>query len=915
MALAAGTKLGSYDIVSALGAGGMGEVYRAHDTRLGRDVAIKILPESFAQDPERVARFQREAQMLASLNHPHIGGIYGLEDIGDARFLVLELVDGASLAERLGVLPSALSHQPPRRLAVPEALAIARQIVDALEAAHDKGIVHRDLKPANIMVTHDGQVKVLDFGLAKVDAGSAGSSGPGGMTHSPTLTFAATQAGVILGTAAYMSPEQAKGRPADKRSDVWAFGCVLFEMLTGKRAFEGEDVSDTLASILRGEPDWAALPTAVPPHVIALLKRGLAKDRKTRIPDLAVVRFMLDEPDAFSSRTTTRDAILPGTPRLRVWQAAAALLLLTTLGAAGAAWYASRPKVPAVSRFFVAPPENGAFVVNGLPGTLSAIAPDGLKLVFSARDAAGKSMLWLHPIDSLTAHPLVGTDDGSYPFWSPDSRFIGYSTRNKLMKIPASGGPPQTVCSFNGPTIVGRGSTWNRDDVIVFNNGPSAPLFRVSSSGGTPSPVWPLPSTHNAQVFPSFLPDGHHVLFRAEAGSDDISGLWVGSLDTGEMKRILGADTGAIFSSSAGSLLFVRQGTLLKQGFDVKALTLDHEPVAVAEHVESGIVPGVIAFSVSDNGILSYGTGSGRAAGLLMSWFNREGKVLQTVGPEASYEGIALSPDGTRIAAHRHSGQGGDIWVTELTRGTTSRLTFDASQDNSSPVWSPTGTDIVFSSRRTNGFGLYVKRTDNSGDEERLLESPPSKRPTSWAPDGRSIVFSAFDPKTSLDILTLPLSRGAQPIPWLQTPFNETDGRISPDGRWLAYQSGETGRLEVSVRPFPSGAGQWQISTEGGAFPVWRNDGRELFYISPSGARLFAVEVKSTGSTFEPGTTKELFQARFASINSGGGHTFLNYAPSTDGQRFLVARPIGREQAIGSSPIAVVVNWENALKR
>jgi Tol biopolymer transport system component len=464
----------------------------------------------------------------------------------------------------------------------------------------------------------------------------------------------------------------------------------------------------------------------------------------------------------------------------------------------------------------------------------------------------GSDLLWVRRLDSMTNQPLPGTEGANDPFWSPDSRFIGYSTRNKLMRMTVNGGPPQTVCTFSGSTIIGRGGTWNREDVIVFNNGPNVPLFRISASGGTPSPAWVMPPTHRAQIFPSFLPDGHHVLFRVEAGSDEVAGVWVGSLDTGELKRLLGADSGGIYSASDGSVLFVREGTLLKQRFDPAALALANEPSAVAEHVESGVVPGVVGFSVSNTGILAYGTGSNRATGLQMSWVSREGKVLQDVGPEATYEGIALSPDGSRMAAHRHAGQGGDIWITEFARGTTSRLTFDESQDNSSPVWSPDGMTIAFASRRSQQVALVLKRADNSGDEERLFQSSLRKRPTSWSPDGRSIAFTLLDPKTAANIWLLPLAGDRKPVPWSAAPFGETEAKISPDGKWLAYQSIENGRVEASVRPFPSGAGKWQISTEGGAFPQWRRDGRELFFVNGA-ARLFAVETGSTGSAFEAG--------------------------------------------------------------
>jgi Tol biopolymer transport system component len=911
MALTTGTTLGAYEITAPLGAGGMGEVYRARDTKLGRDVAIKILPDAFAADPERVARFQREAQILASLNHPHIAAIYGLEESGATRFLVLEFVDGESLAQKLQA--PAASHQSPG-LSVGEALAIARQIIDALEAAHDKGIVHRDLKPANIMLTAEGQVKVLDFGLAKQGVGPGESAGPGGATHSPTLTFAATQAGMILGTAAYMSPEQARGRAADKRSDVWAFGCVLYEMLTGARAFDGEDATEIIAAVVKTEPDWNAFPADVPAHIRAIVKRCLAKDRKARIPDLSVVRFMLDEPapapgDAGSERTRPTYHVR----RLRIWQAATALLLLTTT--AVPVTYLLRTSAPVVTRFIVSPPENATFVIFGRSAAEAAISPDGTRLAFTARDAAGKIQLWVRPIDSLTAQPLVGTDNAAYPFWSPDSRFLGYSTTGKLMKIAAAGGPPQTLCALSATNMVGRGGAWNRDGVIVFNSGPGT-LFRVSSAGGQQSPVGRLAPGQAAHTFPSFLPDGHHVLYHGSASTQELSGLYVMSLDTGESKRLLDADTGGIYAAQGGYLLFVRQGTLLAQTFDPKTLALANEPFPVAERVEFGVVPGLVAFSLSENGTLGYGIGSAAAAGLQMVWLDRKGKQSETVGPPGDYRGLDLSPDGKRVAAHRHDGNGGDIWISELSRGTTSRFTFDASQDSSSPVWSPDGSRIAFGSLRNGKSGLYQKLSNGTSPEEQLLESDVTTLPVSWSPDGRSIVYSVVNPKTATDQWMLPLSGDRKPVPLLQTPFQESHGQISPDGKWLAYYSNETGRTEVYVQPFPQGTGKWQVSTNGGQFPRWRHDGRELFYMSQgSRGKMMAVDVKSSGSAFEAGAPKELFDSLYMNLPHGSGGPYSTYAVSPDGQRFLIPRPASNDQSATAAPIVVVLNWLEGLKK
>ena len=587
--------LGPYQIVGKLGEGGMGEVYRARDARLQRDVAIKVLPDLFAADPERLARFEREAQVLALLNHPHIAAIYGLEESQDVgagfsrpvRALILELVEGETLAERIAAGGSTRGGPkgPPLRtegqrterrrggssdppIPLDEALSIARQIAEALEAAHEQGIIHRDLKPANIKVTPAGVVKVLDFGLAKL-AEPGGSGRPAAdraqLSMSPTITSPAmmTGLGMILGTAAYMAPEQAKGKPADKRSDIWAFGCVLFEMLTGKRAFEGDDVSDTLAAVLRGEPDWNALPADAPPHLRAIVKSCLAKDRKARIPDISTVRFLMDGSGAFATPAVHADAGESRTrPASRVWQAVAALLALTTVAGAAAWWSASRSIAPLVTRFLVYPPEKSTFVTFSRtafnPTASVAISPDGSKLAFSARDVSGKVLLWMRPIDSLAAQPLPGTDDAAYPFWSPDSRFIAYFARQKLLTIAASGGPPQTVCDTG---LVGnRGGTWGPDGTIVFSTGPGRTLSRVASAGGQPSEFMRLAKGQTTYASRWFLPDGRHVLFYANATSDDAAGVYVGSLDAAESKRLAGADSAAVYDSHSGHLLFVRGG-------------------------------------------------------------------------------------------------------------------------------------------------------------------------------------------------------------------------------------------------------------------------------------------------------------------------------------------------------------------
>jgi eukaryotic-like serine/threonine-protein kinase len=904
MWLAAGTRLGPYEIVAPLGAGGMGEVYRARDTKLGRDVAIKILPDAFVADTDRVARFQREAQLLATLNHPNIAAIYGLDETDGKTAIVLELVEGQTLAEKLDALRAKGS-----RLPLDEALPIARQIAEALESAHEKGVIHRDLKPANIKITAQGAVKVLDFGLAKmIEPG--GTSGSAGLSMSPTLSVHATFAGVILGTAAYMSPEQARGRPVDKRTDIWAFGCVLFEMIAGRQIFDaGDTVSDAVAAILKTEPDWSALPADTPLRVRALLRRCLEKDPSRRLRDIGDARLELD--DAVADQlppSPVASAKRPSTSARLAWSIASVLGLAL---AGVAVTYVLMPRAaPAVVRFQILAPE-GRFDTNiGNNGLNSGtVSPDGRKLAFVLTP---KLQIWIRPIDSLTATPLAGSD-GAAPdlFWSPDSRYVGFFTEGKLKKIDVGGGPPQTLCNVPG---LGRGGAWNQDGTIVFGQ-VTGPLLQVSASGGEPSVAIKSPAAGDALWNPTFLPDGRHVLYRVMGSTP---GMFVGTLGADGVSRVLNEDHHARYAS--GHLLYVKEGTLLAHPFNLSTLSTSGDPVPVVERVSySGILG---AYSASNNGVLAYRNAVSSGDDLQLTWVDRAGKSIATVGTAGSYYGVDLAADGVRIAVHRHMDQGGDVWVADSERGTMSRLTLDSSQDNVAPVWSPDGRRIAYASSRGGVWAIYTKASDGSGDEETLLDLQPQfpKLMKSWSSDGRYVLFSMSDPKGLTDLWVLPLFGDRKPFPFSQTPFAELFAEISPDGRWVAYHSTESGRSEVYVRPFPSGPGKWPVSTDGGVYPRWRRDGTELFYVNNvnpfGGSPLMSVPIQTSGSTFRAGIPKALFDTQLSpGLRHTGGPANV-FAVAPDGQRFLMLKPAaGSAREPAPSTITVVLNWPALLKK
>jgi Tol biopolymer transport system component len=898
MALAPGTRVGVYQIELRLGAGGMGEVYRARDTKLGRDVAIKILPNDFATNPERIARFQREAQVLAALNHQHIAQLYGFEEGAleaghHLRALVMELVEGPTLADRLVYGPLPMS----------EALPMARQIAEALHAAHEKGITHRDLKPANVALTLDGNVKVLDFGLAKPN----GPEGTSAMPESPTITSPAmmTSVGTILGTASYMSPEQARGGVADKRSDVWAFGCVLYEMLTGRRAFAGAGVPETLALVLTQEPDWLALPSEVPTVVRTLLEGCLAKDPRRRVADVSVAEFLLEERNA--SRLSGQGPARPSARRRERFAWAGGVMAAASVAAALAAIHFSETvsDLPSV-RFSMTAPSGRSIWPGGV--NVGAVSPDGRRVVLPVIPrAGGPARLAIRTlasdVDSL--QDLEGTDGADSPFWAPDSRFVGFLAEGKLKKIDVTGGPPLTVCAVSGL----GGGTWNRDNVVLFSGG-SGPLFRVQAEGGTPAQVTKLDPKRQetAHRHPWFLPDGRHFLYAATATSSETM-VYVGSLDQDMKVPVVQSDTGAIFAE--GYLLFVRQSTLLALPFDLDGLKTSGDPAVLAQNISNTRNTASASFSAADKGVLSYWAISHIPTQL--AWVNRTGELLERVGQPADQTGLELSPDGKRVAlsVYDSSRYTRDIWIHDFARGLRTRLSLTVG-DGWSSTWSPAGDRLVFSARRTGLLDLYQKPTNGGGAEQELGKEVGNNRyANSWSGDFLLYQTGRSRSATGSDIWALPMSGDLTPRPFLRTSANEQSAQFSPDGRWVVFTSDESGRDEVYVVPFPGPGGRVPISTDGGTSPRWRRDGSEIFYLSPR-LTLMAAAVNGQNPEFEVGRVGRLFEAGFRTESYQGYGTGLVYDVARDG-RFLINVVTGTEESV-QSPITIITNWTSFLR-
>jgi Tol biopolymer transport system component len=953
MALATGTRLGPYEILSAIGAGGMGEVYKARDTRLDRIVAIKILPPAWTSDPAMKERFSREAQTIASLKHPNI---CVLHDVGRLRvsdasasqgdeidFLVMEFLDGETLADRLAKGP----------LPLDDAMTIGIAIADALDKAHRQGVIHRDLKPANVMLVRGGGSsgpsipKLLDFGLATSRAALPAAS---------NLTLP----GMIIGTMQYMAPEQFDGVEADRRTDIFAFGVVLHEMVTGKKTFEGKSQVMLISAIATTEPQPVSrVQPAAPPALDHVVKTCLAKDPADRWQD---VRDLLAELQWIAEGGEDAGFPVPasaGRPARRWWRPAAlaASVALAAVLAAPAYFYFFRAAPEPEELRFRIPRNLTAEPSETQPGTApafatfspndSAISPDGSTVAFVARPTTGDTFfLYLRPVGSVTPKKIEGTDDASQPFWSADSQWVVFFHRasGKIKRVLASGAAAQDVGTAPGF----QGGSLNAEGTIIF--GTASGLFQVPAEGGKPVPLTTIGPSETGHFAPRFLPDGRHYLYLAGSSEPATRAIFAGTLGADEKTKILAADSNAVYTasgSSGGYLVFHNENALYAQPFSAETLTLSGKPVRVANEVMYDATTGRGSFDVSGNGVLIYfanSAGSGGAGGqdtwpLRVMWTDRSASDGGDLGPYFPYRGLELSPDTKRIAVHRHEGNGGDIWIMEPAPTAMRRITFDATQDNSSPIWSPGGDKIAFASNRSGKWGLYQIASDGSGAEELLFESELPKAPMSWSRDGKHLVFWVQDPKTAGDIWVLPMDGEKKPVPLIATVKNETHPQISWDNKWIAYTSDLTGRKEVYVQPFPSGTGRYQVSPDsgpGGDWPRWKRDTKELYYHSLDnvvlGAGIFSAgdtflgpifssSVTVNGSAFVPGTPTEALRVMAIRISHGADYHAFDVSP--DGQRFLtLQRVLTTDSAtsqfgpeLPTAGLTVAMNWMRALRK
>ncbi len=907
-----GAKVAHYTIVERIGAGGMGEVYRATDTKLGRDVALKVLPAEFTADSMRMQRFQREAQLLAALNHPNIAAIYGLEDAGSTRALVMELVDGLTLVDRIAQ----------NALPVEEALVIARQIAEALEYAHERGIIHRDLKPANVKLTPDGAVKVLDFGLAKAMADDPAASGD--LSKSPTLSLAATKAGIILGTAAYMSPEQAKGKPVDRRADIWSFGVVLHEMLTGAQLYTGETVSEVMAHVITQTPSLDSLPAASPPRIRHLLQRCLTKDPRARLRDIGEARIAIEQAIA---NPTESFAVVSGAgqisalpaPALPLWRralpwAAVAILAATTVLAMWRPWQAP-PTPSAPVRLSVEIGADGTLFTGF--GAGAVLSPDGRRMVFVATPFGKTRQLFVRAMDQLQAVALSGTEGARNPFFNPQGDWIGFFADGKLKKVAVTGGAIVTLC--DAPED--RGGSWSEDGTIIFAPDANQALSRVADAGGAPEFLTELDQSIKQRThrWPQVLPGSKAVLFTANetrANFDDAN-IVVWEMERKQQKTVLRGGSYARYVAS-GHLTYVHQGVLFAVPFDPERLEATGQPAPLVEGVISNVGTGGAQYALSNDGTLIYAKGAGYGSGWYLLWLDEKGKTSPLRGLGGLYFNPAFSPDGTRLALQVFDKQM-DIHVYDWKRDTPTRITF-APQEDSRPSWTPDGRWITFASEQEGPGNLYMVRSDGTGQPIRLTQSSNTQLSSAWHPSGKFLAFTERNTQGnqgSVDIGILPVEwdpktgpKPGQPSALLSGPFGETDPAFSPDGRWLAYVSDESGIREVFVRPVPAGEGKWQVSSGGGVFPMWSRNGRDLFYRTEDSNRIMVSTYSVTGSSFQADRPRVWADA---AITAFGPNRNLDL--HRDGKRFVVLRSEATQSGEKSHKVVMIQNFFEELRR
>ena len=899
MPLNPGIKLGRYEVRSQLGAGGMGEVYLARDVEIGRDVAVKVLPSTFSTDADRLKRFQQEACAAGALNHPNILSIYDVGRYDGAPYVVSELLEGETLRNRIAGSP--LNQR--------RAIDYALQIANGLAAAHEKGIIHRDLKPDNIFITNDGRVKILDFGLAKLTQLDGSQS----QTEIPTRRVD-TEPGVVMGTVGYMSPEQVRGQLVDHRSDIFAFGAILYEMLSGKRAFHGQSAADMMSAILKEDPpDLSDTNNAISPTLERLVNHCLEKSPEARFHSARDLAFALEtiSGSSGSSADKTLTTIAP-LPPSRISAARLPWIISAILGFGLIAalpfaimyfWRPASTTSAAVSRFNIPLPDKTRII--GPP----VLSPDGRQLVFRLNTDDGKELLWLRAMDAVDLRPLNGTDGGTHPFWSPDSRSIGFFAGGKIKRVDLSGGPPQPLCD----AVTNLGGTWGRNGVIVFAQDQTDGLYRVPASGGASVRITEVDSSRKelGHAWPYFLPDGEHFLYLARSTQPENSAIYVGSLDSKERKQLLKAHSSMAFAPP-NFLLFVREETLMAQEFDADTLELTGGQFIVSEETTRNPINGRAFFSVSQNGVLAVRTGD--LVLNQLTWFDRTGKALGSISPPGNHSAPALSPDEKKVVVGKvdfATTTSSDLWVIDLERQTTTRLTFDQANERA-PAWSPDGNYIAFSATREGLTSLSRRLSNGAGAEEPLLTSSEAKLAVDWSSDSRFMLYGQLNAGTIWDLYVLPLTGEGKAQPIAQTKFVEIQGRFSPDSRWVAYSSNESGQFQVYVQSFPSNGSKWPISIKGGSQPRWRGDGRELYYFTPE-RELMAVEVNAESGTLKVGIPQPLFQFRVGGAGVDLGFPGSGYYTVTrDGKRFLVTSTseLGEKQQV-----SVVINWASNLRR